>query len=135
MVESSSSRTQHRGTKATKGERGYFITAAEPPSVSLVPLLATAFFPYLRLRVVPVQIVTIQGDKTVSFCDGFNASQASRVYIDTCMRKTGGLPHKADNMDGVISALGGHSDGGNRYERTSCEGHCGTAEAYQQPQL
>lgn len=32
MVEISSMWTQHRGTKATKGEKGYFITAAGPPS-------------------------------------------------------------------------------------------------------
>lgn len=32
MVEISSAWTQHRGTKATKEEKGYFITAAGPPS-------------------------------------------------------------------------------------------------------
>lgn len=32
MVEISSVWTQHRGTKATKGEKGYFITVAGPPS-------------------------------------------------------------------------------------------------------
>lgn len=31
MVEISSAWTQHRGTKATKREKGYFITAAGPP--------------------------------------------------------------------------------------------------------
>ena len=79
-----------------------------------------------------MQIVTIQGDKTVSLCDGFNAPQASRVYVDTCIRKAG-LLHRADNMDAVISALSGHSGGGNQYKTTGCEGCCGTAEAHQQP--
>lgn len=37
-VEISSAWTQHRGTKATKGEKGYFITAAGPPSHWSLPL-------------------------------------------------------------------------------------------------
>lgn len=120
MVESSSSWTQQRGTKATKGERRYFITAAEPPfqwSFSL-ELLSS---PNLCLPVVPRQTVTTQGV-------GFNALQTSSIHTHTCTRKSGGLLHRDGNMDPVISTSSGHSDGGNQ-ERTGCEGHCGMAEA------
>jgi len=101
MVESSSSCTQQRGTKATKGERGYFITTAEPPfHWSLFLQLRSS--PNLRLHIVPMQIVTIQGDKTASLCDGFNTSQASRtdkhVHLESRRTPAQSRPHGCCNL-------------------------------------
>lgn len=88
------------------------------------PAPVTAFFPHLRLRAVPRQTVTIQGDKTVSLRDAPNASQASRA-------RTGGRRalHRADPLRALVSTPSGHS--GNQHEKTSCEGRCPMAEAHQ----
>lgn len=87
MVEISSAWTQHRGTKATKEEKGYFITAAGPPSHRSLHLHSSS----TSTHAVPMQSNHTRRQNCLFLMSLMLCRQVENTWTHKCIRKAGRL--------------------------------------------
>lgn len=83
IVEISSAWTQHRGTKAINGEKGYFITAAGPPSHWFLHLHSSP----TSTHVVPMQSNHTRRQNTLFLMGLMFCRQVEHAWTHRCIRK------------------------------------------------